>query len=220
MFCISNRLKLYAGASFGVLLLAVPVAAQDNAVQLGPVRVEGQGTPDANPYADPMAPYKADRLSSSKFTEPILNTPRSETVITKEALDDKNATSLRDVARSARPASRWVRAKAATPLATVSSFAASTRATMFLSMACAIRACCCAKISTPSKSRSCAAPPRRFAGRGTTGGALNIVTKQAQRRRLSMTREVTGGLSDDTQAPHIRSQPGDQLRAWMCASTA
>ncbi len=29
---------------------------------------------------DPAAPYKVDRLSSSKFTEPVLNTPRSVTV--------------------------------------------------------------------------------------------------------------------------------------------
>jgi catecholate siderophore receptor len=36
--------------------------------------------PDRDPYADPNAPYKANRLSSSKFPEPIVNTPRSITV--------------------------------------------------------------------------------------------------------------------------------------------
>ncbi len=46
---------------------------------------------NANPYADPVAPYKVDRLSSNKFTQPVLNTPRTVTVLTKEVLDDKNA---------------------------------------------------------------------------------------------------------------------------------
>jgi catecholate siderophore receptor len=33
-----------------------------------------------DPYADPAAPYKANRLASPKFPEPIVNTPRSVTV--------------------------------------------------------------------------------------------------------------------------------------------
>ncbi len=56
--------------------------------------------PNANPYADPAAPYKVDRLSSTKFTEPVLNTPRTITVLTKEVLDDKNAFTLREIGRS------------------------------------------------------------------------------------------------------------------------
>ena len=56
--------------------------------------------PDQNPYADPAAPYKGDRLASQKFSEPIVNTPKSVTVLTKEILQDKDATSLKDVART------------------------------------------------------------------------------------------------------------------------
>ncbi len=58
--------------------------------------------PDHDPYADPAAPYKADRLASPKFSEPIVNTPKSITVLTKELLDDKDATSLKEVARTTR----------------------------------------------------------------------------------------------------------------------
>ena len=43
----------------------------------------------------PASPYKADRLSSSRG-ETILNTPGQTTVLTRQVLDDKNATSLRD----------------------------------------------------------------------------------------------------------------------------
>src|SRR5882724_2560493 len=56
---------------------------------------------DRNPYADAAAPYKVDRLQASgKFPEPLLNTPKTITVLTKEVLADKNITSLREVGRS------------------------------------------------------------------------------------------------------------------------
>ena len=51
------------------------------------------------PATDPAAPYKADRLSSSRG-ETILNTPGQTTVLTREVLDDKTATRLRDAMRS------------------------------------------------------------------------------------------------------------------------
>jgi hypothetical protein len=51
---------------------------------------------DRDPYADPAAPYKADRLSQRWDGQPILNIPGQVTVITRQVLDDKNATTLRD----------------------------------------------------------------------------------------------------------------------------
>jgi hypothetical protein len=50
---------------------------------------------DRDPYADPVAPYKADRLSS-RDSQSLLNPPGQVTVLTRQILDDKNATSLRD----------------------------------------------------------------------------------------------------------------------------
>ena len=55
--------------------------------------------PHHTPATDPAAPYKADRLSSSRG-ETILNTPGRTTVLTREVLDDMNARSLRDAMRS------------------------------------------------------------------------------------------------------------------------
>lgn len=46
-------------------------------------------------YVDPAAPYKANRLSSPRVSEPILNIPGQTTVLTREVLDDMNATSVR-----------------------------------------------------------------------------------------------------------------------------
>src|SRR3984957_2266183 len=56
----------------------------------------GALSPDRNPYADAAAPYKVDHVQASgKFPEPILNTPKSITVLSKEVLEDKNATTLK-----------------------------------------------------------------------------------------------------------------------------
>jgi len=55
---------------------------------------------DRNSYVDPAAPYKANRLSSPRANEPILNIPGQTTVLTREVLDDMKATSVRDALRS------------------------------------------------------------------------------------------------------------------------
>lgn len=55
--------------------------------------------PHHMPATDPAAPYKADRLSTSRG-QTILNTPGQTTVLTRQILDDMNATTLRDAMRS------------------------------------------------------------------------------------------------------------------------
>lgn len=51
------------------------------------------------PATDPAAPYKADRLSSSRG-ETVFDTPGQTTVLTRQVLDDMNARSVRDAMRS------------------------------------------------------------------------------------------------------------------------
>jgi outer membrane receptor for monomeric catechols len=51
---------------------------------------------DRDPYADPAAPYQANRVSSPLASQSILDTPGQVTVLTRQVLDDKNATSLKD----------------------------------------------------------------------------------------------------------------------------
>ena len=55
---------------------------------------------DANPYGDPDAPYRAIRSASGLFTEDLLDTPKSITVITDETLHDLGAKSFRDLFRA------------------------------------------------------------------------------------------------------------------------
>ncbi|HTQ99878.1 MAG TPA: TonB-dependent receptor plug domain-containing protein, partial [Candidatus Acidoferrum sp.] len=152
-------------------------ADRKNVVLVPKVTVEGQA-PDANPYADPEAPYKADRLSSNKFTESVLNTPRSVTVMTKEVLDDENSTTLREIGRTTAGVTlgtgeggnafgdrffiRGFDARNDIFIDGVRDPGVSIRENFFTEQVEILRG-----------------PASSFAGRGTTGGAINIVTKQA-----------------------------------------
>ena len=151
---------------------------------------------NADPYADPAAPYKVNRLSSTKFTEPILNTPRTVTVLSKEVLEDKNATTLREIGRSTAGVTlgtgeggnafgdrffiRGFDARNDVFIDGVRDPAVSVRENFYTEQVEILRG-----------------PGSTFAGRGTAGGAVNIVTKQAGDRDFAET-IVTGSPSDQT----------------------
>jgi catecholate siderophore receptor len=151
--------------------------------------------PDRDPYADPAAPYKADRLSSAKFPEPIVNTPRSITVLTKELLEDKDATSLKEVARTTPGVTlgtgeggnafgdrffiRGFDARNDVFVDGIRDPAVSVRENFFTEQIEILKG-----------------PAATIDGRGTTGGALNIVTKQAANTNFA--NEETTIASDGT----------------------
>jgi len=153
---------------------AKPVA-YPNAGQLVP--------PDADPYANPNAPYQATRLQSGKFSEPIANIPKSITVLTKDVLEDKNATSLREIGRSTAGVTlgsgeggnafgdrffiRGFDARNDIFLDGIRDPAVSVRENFFTEQVEILRG-----------------PASSYAGRGTAGGAINIVTKQAGDRNF------------------------------------
>jgi len=134
--------------------------------------------PDRDPYADPAAPYKADRLASPKFSEPIANTPKTITVLTKEILQDKNATSLKEVGRTTAGVTlgtgeggnafgdrffiRGFDARNDVFVDGIRDPAVNIRENFFTEQIEILKG-----------------PSSTIDGRGTTGGALNIVTKQA-----------------------------------------
>lgn len=57
------------------------------------------GEPGSNPYANANAPYKVEKSGSTKLTQPIVDTPKSITAISKDVIQDKGATDLRELAR-------------------------------------------------------------------------------------------------------------------------
>ena len=138
---------------------------------------------DRNPYADAAAPYKVDHLQASgKFPEPLLNTPKTITVLSKEVLDDKNATTLKQAVLSTAGVTlgtgeggnafgdrffiRGFDARNDVFLDGVRDAGVSVRENFFTEQVEILRG-----------------PGSSFAGRGTTGGAINIVTKQATTER-------------------------------------
>jgi len=61
----------------------------DDAPLLAPVTVQADAPP-----------YKAERVQSGKFTEPLLDTPQSITVVPRAVLEEQQAQSLQDVLRN------------------------------------------------------------------------------------------------------------------------
>ena len=155
-------------------------ARQQQAAQAAPAAASASsGAADRNPYADPAAPYKVDRVQASgKFPEPLLNTPKSITVMSKEVLEDKNATSLKEIGRSTAGVTlgsgeggnafgdrffiRGFDARNDVFIDGIRDPAVSIRENFFTEQIEILRG-----------------PASSYAGRGTAGGAINIVTKQA-----------------------------------------
>src|SRR6201987_3642615 len=134
---------------------------------------------DRDPYADAAAPYKVDHVQASgKFPEPILNTPKTITVLSKEVLADENATSLKQALLNTAGVTlgsgeggnafgdrffiRGFDARNDVFMDGIRDAGVSVRENFFTEQVEILRG-----------------PGSSFAGRGTTGGAINIVTKQA-----------------------------------------
>jgi len=156
-------------------------AARQQAAQAKPVpypNAGGLAPPDANPYAEAGAPYKVNRVASGKFTEPLVNTPKTITVLSKEVLEDKRATSLKEVGRTTAGVTlgsgeggnafgdrffiRGFDARNDVFIDGIRDPAVSIRENFFTEQVEILRG-----------------PASAYAGRGTAGGAINIVTKQA-----------------------------------------
>jgi catecholate siderophore receptor len=152
---------------------------QPAAVAAVPFPNAGALSADRNPYADAAAPYKVDHLQASgKFPEPLLNTPKTVTVLSKEVLADENATSLKQAVLNTAGVTlgtgeggnafgdrffvRGFDTRNDVFIDGVRDSGVSVRENFFTEQIEILRG-----------------PGSSFAGRGTTGGAINIVTKQA-----------------------------------------
>lgn len=156
-------------------------ATRSQPVAVAPVPFPNAGglRADRDPYANPAAPYMATRVQASgKFPEPILNTPKTITVLTKDVLADQNATTLKQAILNTAGVTlgtgeggnafgdrffiRGFDARNDVFLDGLRDAGVSVRENFFTEQVEILRG-----------------PGSSFAGRGTTGGAINIVTKQA-----------------------------------------
>src|ERR1700688_1099295 len=170
-------------------------ARRTQPAQVAPVPFPNAGalSADRDPYADAAAPYKVDHLQASgKFPEPLLNTPKTVTVLSKEVLEDKNATTLKQAILSTAGVTlgtgeggtafgdrffiRGFDARNDIFLDGVRDAGVSVRENFFTEQVEILRG-----------------PGSSFAGRGTTGGAINIVSKQATAEKSFYNMDTTFG---------------------------
>ena len=91
MSFIKSRKKLVSSAIASSLsVIAVPAIAQDQAVQL----------PTIHAHAEQEQSLKVDKSANSKFVAPLLDTPKSVSVISKQLIEDTQVTTLSDALRT------------------------------------------------------------------------------------------------------------------------
>ncbi len=179
-----------ASAAF-VVMAAVshPVFAADTTKKTGEAadvtQLEGvtaeatKAAPGSNPNADPEAPYKIDKSANGKFTEPLINVSKTITVVGKEQMKDAGVSALKDLMRTQpgitlgtgengnqegdRFLIRGFDAKGDTFVDSMREPGMTTR-----------------DIFATEQVEISKGPSSTFGGRGTTGGAVNLVSKKAQ----------------------------------------
>ncbi len=158
--------------------------AQRDAPQLREVKVE----------AEVSTGYKVDAATSSKFTAPLRDTPKSVTVISSQVLQDSAATSLQDALRfvpgitflageggqalSDRPVIRGLNSSSSVFIDGIRDIGTQTRDVFALESV---------EVTKGADSA--------YGGRGSGGGNVNLVTKQARAESFA-TANLAVGTSD------------------------
>ena len=150
-------------------------------------------TPGGNPYADADAPYKIDRSANTKFTEPLLNVSKTITVIGKEQLKDSSTTALKElmVREPGITLGTGEGGNAYGDRFFIRGFDA--RNDVFVD---GVRnpGVTSRELFATEQVEISKGPSSTFAGRGTTGGAVNSVSKKPQQTNFA---EVGLMLGDD-----------------------
>lgn len=191
-------------ATSGTNQKAAPSGAETAEVTLSEVVVAAQ--PDS---------YKTEFLESPKYTAPILDTPQTVNVITKELIKDQNATTLREVLRNVTGISAQA-GEGGVPngdILTIRGFNA--RTDMFVD---GIR-------DMGGYTRDpfnyeqvevAKGPSSAYSGRGSTGGSINLVSKTPNLKRsyagsVGIGNEQSLRTTLDLNQP-IEALPGTALR--------
>ena len=88
---VDRQPRLTGSAALTALAIALPATALAEDQVLPTVDVSA---------ATASVPYKADKAISDKYTAPLLDTPKTVSVITKEVLKETNATTLKEALRT------------------------------------------------------------------------------------------------------------------------
>ena len=149
------------------------------------------GKAGLSPYADPQAGYRAVTSANSLLGQPLLETARSVTAVTKEVLEDKNSTSIRELARTTPGMTLGTGegGNAFGDVLFIRGFKASNDTFIdgVRDAGVAVRETFMAEQVEITKG-----PSGSIGGRGTTGGALNLVTKKPQDSDFTETESALG----------------------------
>lgn len=191
-----SNIRIPRSLRFPAAALALTIAggahAEDDA-GAADIVVTGQ-RPAANPLADPSAPYKVDKTDSSKFTEPVADTPKSITIIPKEVIEDIGAKSFRDVVRT-QPGITLGTGEGGNAFGDrifIRGFDA--RNDVYID---GLRdpGVTSREIFAVEQIEIVKGPSSTFGGRGTTGGAVSLVSKRAQANDFAIV-EATAGTDE------------------------
>ena len=168
----------------GPLALAISAALMSQTsladdVELDKLLVEDTGiAAEDNPYAQPGAPYKAKSLSDNRRSRDIADTPATMTVVGKEAIADSGKTELKDLL-SAQPGITLGTGEGGNSFgdryiirgyeARSDVFTDGLREPGLITR----------EVFALEQVEISKGPSSTFAGRGSTGGAVNTVTKKA-----------------------------------------
>ena len=169
-----------ASAAFVMLAAITSPSHAEEVTQLEGITASAKkAAPGSNPNADPEAPYKIDKSGNGKFTEPLLNVSKTITVIGKEQMQDAGVTALKDLMRTQpgitlgtgengnqegdRFLIRGFDARGDTFIDGMREPGMTTRETF-----------------ATEQIEITKGPSSTFGGRGTTGGAINSVSKKPQ----------------------------------------
>ncbi|HEX5359595.1 MAG TPA: TonB-dependent receptor [Fluviicoccus sp.] len=172
---VQSRPAVVLGVS--AALLSPSVLAEEAAVSLDTLQVEGRAI-DTNPYAQPGAPYKARVSGDARHAEPLAETPQTISVLTKTQIEESGRSDLREILQ-AQPGitlGTGENGNAFGDRYIIRGYEA--RSDVFVDdlrdPGMTIRESFASEQVEISKG-----PSATFAGRGTIGGAVNSVSKQA-----------------------------------------
>lgn len=182
---------------------ATSALAEGNEKELPKVVVETtEAKGKVNPYADPDTAYKIDRSASSHFTEPLLDTAKSITILSEEVIKDQGARDFKDVMRT-QPGITVGTGEGGNAFGDrifIRGFDA--RNDVYID---GLRdpGVASREVFATEQIEILKGPSGLFGGRGTTGGAVNIVSKRPQEDNFNEI-EVTAG-TDQTKRTTIDS---------------
>ena len=175
-----SRLAPGAAITIGLpslLFGAIQSATAEDAIVLDPLQVE-ERTVDTNPYAEPGAPYKAKVSGDSRHVKDLADTPQTITVLTQTQIQESGRSDLKDIldaqpgitlgtgengnAFGDRYVIRGHEARSDVFVDGLRDPGMTTRESFAVEQV---------EITK--------GPSSTFAGRGSTGGAVNSITKQA-----------------------------------------